>query len=43
MLHYIMLKLSMEEIRKSEFDIDNKTNGFVVLLAFTNANPKIQK
>ena len=39
-LHHV--KLSMEEIRKSEFDIDNKTvNGFVAIAL--QLNPKIQK
>ena len=36
------VKLSMDEIRKSEFDIDNKTvNGFVAIAL--QLNPKIQK
>ena len=39
-VHHV--KLSMDEIRKSEFDIDNKTvNGFVAIAL--QLNPKIQK
>ena len=39
-LHHV--KLSMDEIRKSEFDIDNRTvNGFVAIAL--QLNPKIQK